>query len=316
MSPTSRPPSATIARSNGINNNKPMRPMSATSRPPSATIVPINGINDNKPMRPLTAYHLFFKLEREYIIQTLPGPDLAGDSAHTAKVCLHDVPRRYARTRLPPDWYLGPGKGRKRRHRRSHGKIGFLDLSNAISKRWATLATTDPETKRYVAGIAARELGDYKRQMKEYKQSAQSGGEVTGPCDATARPAAVISRSVSPKSKSTHHSAVGPPSALLPLSMACFQEPVRRVSTEIPEAVVSFEQSSVVSYEQSSSADEEEIDYTICRVSSNGHYIPSPGPDLNSDNEGTIDGTIWDPLFELEQQPIRASVVSLPYNIF
>merc|ERR1719203_2688861 len=118
-----------------------------------------------KPMRPLTAYHIFFQIEREYIIQTLDGP-VADESIHANKHHLRDVPRRYRCIKLLRDWYAGPGKRQKRKHRKSHGKIGFLELSRVISKAWATLAASDPETKRYVAGIAAKELGEYKLEMK------------------------------------------------------------------------------------------------------------------------------------------------------
>eukprot|EP00574_Skeletonema_japonicum_P005590 CAMPEP_0201727988 /NCGR_PEP_ID=MMETSP0593-20130828/14418_1 /ASSEMBLY_ACC=CAM_ASM_000672 /TAXON_ID=267983 /ORGANISM="Skeletonema japonicum, Strain CCMP2506" /LENGTH=138 /DNA_ID=CAMNT_0048219961 /DNA_START=109 /DNA_END=521 /DNA_ORIENTATION=- len=81
-----------------------------------------------KPMRPLTAYHIYFQIEREFIIQTLSGED-ADKSIFEGKNCLNDVPKRYINTKLSPDWYLGPGKRAKRKHRKQHGKIGFLELS-------------------------------------------------------------------------------------------------------------------------------------------------------------------------------------------
>ena len=68
------------------------------------------------------------------------------------------------------DWYAGPGKRRKRKHRKSHGVIGFHELSRMISARWATLDVTDRETKAYVTSIAARELEGYKSEMKEYNR--------------------------------------------------------------------------------------------------------------------------------------------------
>ena len=122
-----------------------------------------------KPMRPLTAYHIFFQIEREYIIQTMAGED-ADKSIHDNKVYLDDVPARYKNIKLLPDWYAGPGKRQKRKHRKQHGKIGFLELSRVISTRWAQLGELDPETKAFVQEIAKGELDEYYKEMKEYKE--------------------------------------------------------------------------------------------------------------------------------------------------
>ena len=129
-------------------------------------------IDDNnpvvKPMRPLTAYHIFFQLEREYIIQTSAG-EIANKSILDNKVYLDDVPERYKNIRLLRDWYAGPGKRKKRKHRKQHGKIGFLELSRIISTRWAELDDVDPETKVFVQKIAKSEIDEYYREMKQYK---------------------------------------------------------------------------------------------------------------------------------------------------
>lgn len=123
-----------------------------------------------KPMRPLTAYHIFFQIEREYVIQTTAGED-ADKSIHDRKVYLSDVPQRYRNIKLLPDWYAGPGKRQKRKHRKQHGKIGFLELSRVISTRWAQLEKVDPETKAFVQRIAKQELDEYYREMKAYKEA-------------------------------------------------------------------------------------------------------------------------------------------------
>mmetsp|Transcript_38597 Transcript_38597/g.80897 ORF Transcript_38597/g.80897 Transcript_38597/m.80897 type:complete len:427 (-) Transcript_38597:126-1406(-) len=136
-----------------------------------------------KPLRPLTAYHIFFQIEREYIIQTLAKVD--GDTASDNnsngtescaayldnKICLPNVPHRYRNTRLSRDWHAGPGKRRKRKHRKQHGKIGFLELSRLVSTRWARLEELDPETLRFVRAIARKELEDYYQEMKDYKKA-------------------------------------------------------------------------------------------------------------------------------------------------
>jgi hypothetical protein len=129
-----------------------------------------NSNSISKPKRPLTAYHLYLQLEREFIIQTMEGED-ANKSIHNGKVYLDDVPERYRQILLPPDWYFGPNKKTKRRkHRKQHGKVGFLELSKIIAERWATLDETNPEIKSYVQKIANQELKDYRRELEEYKK--------------------------------------------------------------------------------------------------------------------------------------------------
>ena len=128
-----------------------------------------NNVTLVKPMRPLTAYHIFFQLEREYIIQTSDG-EIANKSSLDNKIYLDDVPERYKNIRLLRDWYAGPGKRKKRKHRKQHGKIGFLELSRIISTRWAELDMVNPETKIFVQKIAKSEIDEYYREMKQYKE--------------------------------------------------------------------------------------------------------------------------------------------------
>mmetsp|Transcript_26782 Transcript_26782/g.48582 ORF Transcript_26782/g.48582 Transcript_26782/m.48582 type:complete len:347 (+) Transcript_26782:276-1316(+) len=286
----------------------PTKPM--TSVPRSSSSIG----HMKKPMRPLTAYHIFFQIEREYIIQNTAGPD-ADKSIHANKSYMCDVPRRYRCIKLLPDWYAGPGKRRKRKHRKSHGKIGFLELSRVISKRWATLSTTDPETKRFVAMIAARELDEYKLEMKHYKKLEQTMGP--RPADVNAGTAdafdarTVISPGGSPTIRPMEVS-----SSTLPPMMPQLRQPTQYALAETAELVVSFTQKHAASI---SSSSEDEIDYSICSVNNNGHYIPSPGPasNFNRNFSNTIqpDGTICDPLFELDngfsfQQPAENRCVS------
>jgi hypothetical protein len=226
-----------------------------------------------KPMRPLTAYHIFFQIEREFIIQTASPGHVDTDAN---KSFLRDVPRRYRSIRLLPDWFAGPGKRQKRKHRKSHGMIGFLELSRVISKRWATLDTSDPETKRFVTRIATRELEEYKLEMKKYKETS---------ADATSSPvmAIAVPFSSTPSVKKQ-------PSPV-----------VRACATMIsPSASPRPHHDDYFSFCDSCDDINDEIDYSICTVSNNGHYIPSLSPIDSATFIHPGDLSIWDPLFELE----------------
>jgi hypothetical protein len=246
--------------------------------------------NVKKPMRPLTAYHIYFQIEREYIIQTESGPDV---SIHENKSYVHDVPRRYRSIKLLPDWYAGPGKKQqKRRHRKSHGKIGFLELSRVISKRWATLESSDPETKRYVSQIAARELEEYKLEMKQYK-------DLLASVDVSI---VSVSTDVADNIASfTPMDQISDLAALATLDTVCSStsflvsptmqpcQPMQRVSS-----LISLDDHFVDAFY---SSEQDEIDYSICSVNTNGHYIPAPGSDLVYTDE-----LVCDPLYELEAE--------------
>lgn len=134
----------------------------------SATIVSPADV-PKKPMRPLTAYHIYFQIEREFILQTMAGED-ANKSINEGKSCRDDVPERYRAIKLSPDWYFGPGKRAKRKHRKQHGKIGFLELSRVISTRWAELDQTDPDIKNFASKLAKKELEEYQRDVEKYKE--------------------------------------------------------------------------------------------------------------------------------------------------
>lgn len=159
------------ASSTKISSENTKQNCHATNRFPIQTGPHINF--PKKPMRPLTAYHIFFQIEREFIIQSMPdakGDALQRTSNLDERSTLENVPNRYKSIKLSPDWYLGPGKRPKRKHRKSHGKIGFMDLSRIIASRWAELESTDPEVKAFVQKIARQELNEYLADMKKYKE--------------------------------------------------------------------------------------------------------------------------------------------------
>lgn len=219
----------------------------------------------------------------------------ADKSIHANKSYIRDAPRRYRSIKLLSDWYAGPGKRKKRKHRKSHGKIGFLELSRVISKRWATLNATDPETKQYVAKIAAREMEVYKVEMEEYKKLAEippPTNSISQP-DVSASAAVSIGSMISPSASPSYISTFYPPPTDISIPDA-----------QSAELVLSLDQEFAI---RSSSHDENEVDYSICSVSNNGNCIPSLGPAFIHS-----DGSICDPLFELEDMEDGYSMPNSP----
>lgn len=135
----------------------------------SADSAPDDSLAPTKPLRPLSAYHVFFQLEREYILQSMSS-DAAETDLQEHKILLKNAPKRYASVKVFPDWHARPGKRQRRKHRKSHGQIGFQELSRTISQRWAEIDKTDPDVKSFVQNIANIELEEYKQDMKTYKE--------------------------------------------------------------------------------------------------------------------------------------------------
>ena len=133
----------------------------------------------------MTAYHLFFQLEREHLIQNTdtvsPGERTSEqiDNRPTGIEIDPQMPVRYQNIHLSPSWHASSSGKRlrtdksefKRKHRKGHGKIGFQDLSKRVAARWKNLEETDKETKMYCVMIGKRELYSYKQTVKEYKES-------------------------------------------------------------------------------------------------------------------------------------------------
>jgi hypothetical protein len=172
-------PVATSVRLMNPTPSKPTTPNLSVVPLPTVTVTPSQPAatedkTPTKPLRPLSAYHMFLQLEKEFIIQTMAGEeDTTTDKSiiHDEKVYLDYVPERYRQIKLSPEWYFGPGKRRKKRkHRKQHGKVGFLELSRMIASRWAKLDETNPEVKSFVQKIADQELAEYRREMKVYNR--------------------------------------------------------------------------------------------------------------------------------------------------
>mmetsp|Transcript_7475 Transcript_7475/g.14167 ORF Transcript_7475/g.14167 Transcript_7475/m.14167 type:complete len:624 (+) Transcript_7475:100-1971(+) len=100
------------------------------------------------PSRPLSAYNLFFKDERQRILDSLPS----SKSSDTG---------RQEDLKDPRDEITWPGK-----RRRPHGKIGFENLAKEIGARWKGI---DEETKEHYKKLALGDLQRYSREMQEYE---------------------------------------------------------------------------------------------------------------------------------------------------
>ncbi len=89
----------------------------------------------------------------------------------------HDIlprPPQFAHLKLMPKWYdstvrIAQNKlnKSKRKHRKTHGLVGFLDLTKMISKAWAE---ADEETKGYCKRVADRQLSYYKDELEVIKK--------------------------------------------------------------------------------------------------------------------------------------------------
>lgn len=127
----------------------------------------------SKPPRPYTEYTMFYQLEREFVLRKVlcTEEEQKEKAAENGEVPLFQndplMPERYRDLPLRADWYIS-GKSKKpskRKHRKSHGKIGFLELTRMIAARWAKV---DDETKKYCKMMAAMELVKYKEDMESY----------------------------------------------------------------------------------------------------------------------------------------------------
>ena len=90
---------------------------------------------------------------------------------------------------------------KKRRHRKSHGKIDFTSLSRLISSRWKEL----PDCRKdFYRQVAAQDWERFQRELDEYKKPlAAAANSQAAPGGAMMTPEGVGSRS-SPAEESFH----------------------------------------------------------------------------------------------------------------
>jgi len=111
------------------------------------------------PKRPLSAYNLFFQLERENILKGEEDQNYTFDNI--ARIALI----HYKQCRL--------GKP-KRKHRKSHGVIGFRELARVIAQKWKKLSDSIKDLFEERAQI---EKALYQREIDTLQSMKQSQSE-------------------------------------------------------------------------------------------------------------------------------------------
>jgi hypothetical protein len=101
-----------------------------------------------KPKKALSAYNLFYTLERKRI---LAGTDTLG-----LPVTVEELVRARREHKTKP----------KRLHRKTHGKIGFMELNRRIGKRWKKLTASE---KAIFQEQALLETKDYDNKFQEWR---------------------------------------------------------------------------------------------------------------------------------------------------
>jgi hypothetical protein len=115
----------------------------------------------DKPKRPLSAYNIFFQHEREKIITDAPEQELSLDFIISVQK-------------------MASKRKEKRRHRKTHGKIGFADLARKIAEKWKKL---DSESKSYFEARAEAEKARYKRELEVWNRKRHLAKELQDEAD-------------------------------------------------------------------------------------------------------------------------------------
>ena len=117
-----------------------------------------------QPIRPLSAYNFFFSEERERFLWELEQEE--GNECPPSLVP-KDESFEDKKERLM-NLHLNKDRMTRRRHRKTHGKVSFTDLSKIIGKRWREL----PEEKKQIyRDISAADLERYQKALKAYNDS-------------------------------------------------------------------------------------------------------------------------------------------------
>jgi HMG (high mobility group) box len=118
----------------------------------------------DQPTRALSAYNIFFKEERQRILNRLPGPNNTegGSSGGTDSA----NPTEPATTEV-----VTVAVDRSQRKKNPHGKISFESLAKAIGRKWQSL---NSEEVQYYKRKSEEDKERYKQEMDEYLSKKRS----------------------------------------------------------------------------------------------------------------------------------------------
>lgn len=137
--------------------------------------------DQDAPKRPYHSYSIFFAVEREKILTVVPedGVQAEDKDARIQAVvsCLEtalspeeegSLEKRVASRILQEQCQtIGQGKKKPRKHRKSHGKLGFVEMNAVISRRWKVL----PEAKKdWYRDLGTMDSMRFTQAMDAYKR--------------------------------------------------------------------------------------------------------------------------------------------------